>query len=306
MTIDPRNPELLSGLSTEAADPRFATIDRMPVADLAALMNEVDTTVPAAVRAALPQIVPAIEAAADRLAAGGRLIYVGAGTPGRIGVLDASECPPTFGTPPELVVAIIAGGRDAIARPKEGAEDDPVAGAAAIDAAGVGPLDCVIGIASSGHTPFVVAAVRRAKELGAHTVGLACNAGTALAESADHAVEVLVGPELISGSTRLKAGTAQKLVLNMFSTISMVRLGKSYGNLMVDVRATNAKLRERAIRIVQTAAAVDREAAIGALDRAGWAVKAAIVMLRRNIGMEDATAVLAAAGGHLRVALEES
>ena len=298
--------EDLGGLATEASDPRYARLDQMSVAELAQTMNEADATVPAAVQRALPQIVPAIEATEERMAQGGRLIYVGAGTPGRIGVLDASECPPTFSTPPELVFAIMAGGPGAIVNPVEGAEDDADAGVAAIDAAGIGPLDTVIGIASSGRTPFVVAAVGRARERGALTVGLSCNTGTALSAVAEHGIEVEVGPEVLSGSTRLKSGTAQKLVLNMFSTISMVRGGKAYGNLMVDVKATNHKLRERAIRMVQTIADVDRESAVAALETASYDVKLASIMIRRGDDLAAATARLDAADGRLRTALEEN
>jgi len=297
--------ENLAALATESSDPRYARIDQMSVAELAQTMNEADATVPTAVQRALPQIVPAIEATAERMARGGRLVYVGAGTPGRIGVLDASECPPTFNTPPELVFAIMAGGPGAIVTPVEGAEDDAEAGAAAIDEAGITPLDTVIGIASSGRTPYVVAAVRRARELGALTVGLSCNAGVVLSDAAEHGIEVEVGPEVLSGSTRLKSGTAQKLVLNMFSTIAMVRQGKAYGNLMVDLKATNHKLRERAIRMVQTIAEVDRDAAVAVLEQADYDVKVASIMIRRGEYLAAATARLLDADGRLRTALEE-
>ncbi|MGO2745681.1 N-acetylmuramic acid 6-phosphate etherase [Microbacterium sp.] len=297
--------ENLSALATEVSDPRFADLDRMSVAELAQTMNEADATVPAAVQRALPRIVPAIEATAQRMALGGRLVYVGAGTPGRIGVLDASECPPTFSTPPELVFAIMAGGPRAIVNPVEGAEDDADAGAAAIDAADIGPLDTVIGIASSGRTPYVVAAVRRARERGALTVGLSCNAGAVLSEAAEHGIEVEVGPEVLSGSTRLKSGTAQKLVLNMFSTIVMVRQGKAYGNLMVDLKATNHKLRERAIRMVQTIADATREGAVGALEASEFDVKVAAIMLMREDDLAAARERIASANGRLRTALEE-
>lgn len=296
--------EDLGGLATEASDPRYAELDLMSVAELAQTMNEADASVPAAVARAMGQIVPAIEGTAERMAQGGRLVYVGAGTPGRIGVLDASECPPTFSTPPEMVFAIMAGGPRAIVNPVEGAEDDAEAGAAAIDASEIGPLDTVIGIASSGRTPYVVAAVTRARERGALTVGLSCNSGTVLSAAADHGIEVEVGPEVLSGSTRLKSGTAQKLVLNMFSTISMVRNGKAYGNLMVDVKATNHKLRERAIRMVQTIADVDRETAVQALETCAYDVKLASIMIRRGDDLAAATARLAATGGRLRTALE--
>lgn len=298
--------EDLGALATEASDPRYAELDLMSVAELAQTMNDADATVPAAVQRALPEIVPAIEATAARMARGGRLVYVGAGTPGRIGVVDASECPPTFSTPPELVFAIMAGGPGAIVNPVEGAEDDAEAGARAIDEAHIGPLDTVIGIASSGRTPYVVAAIQRARERGALTVGLSCNTGTVLSEAADHGIEVEVGPEVLSGSTRLKSGTAQKLVLNMFSTIVMVRNGKAYGNLMVDLKATNHKLRERAIRMVRSIADVDRDAAVDALDAAGYDVRIASIMLRRGEDLAAATARITAADGRLRTALEEN
>ncbi|MCI2957189.1 N-acetylmuramic acid 6-phosphate etherase [Agromyces atrinae] len=294
----------LEGLTTEAVDPRFDAIDLMPISELAALMNDNDHVVPTAVRSALPQIVPALEAATARMQQGGRLVYVGAGTPGRIGVLDASECPPTFSTPPELVFAVIAGGPEAIAGAVEGAEDDAEAGAASMDETQIGPLDTVVGIASSGRTPFVVAAVRRARERGALTVGLSCNSDTALSAEAEHGIEVLVGPELVSGSTRLKAGTAQKLVLNMFSTILMIQLGKTYGNLMVDVTASNAKLKLRATGIVARITGVDVDTAREALEESGYIVKRAVLKIARGMDADRADSALLEAGGRLRIALE--
>lgn len=293
-------------LTTEEVDPRYEFIDRMSVAELAQLMNEADAAVPGAVAAALPSIVTALEATSARMKAGGRLIYVGAGTPGRIGVLDASECPPTFGTAPDRVFAIIAGGTGAIVSPMEGAEDDAVAGAEAIDAAGVNEHDSVVGIASSGRTPYVIGAVRRARELGAATVGLSCNEGSQLSDVAQYPIEVLVGPEFISGSTRLKAGTAQKLVLNMFSTIGMVQLGKTYGNLMVDVRATNEKLRRRAVRIVSRITGASNEQAAEALESCGYRVKPAVIMIKLGLDPILAEERIAAADGRLRVALGEA
>ena len=250
----------------------------MSTAEVAAVMNDSDATVPAAVRAALPAIVAAIDGIVARMAAGGRLIYVGAGSSGRLGVLDASECPPTFGTDPGDVVAIIAGGPPAIVSPVEAAEDDVDGGRRAIDDANVTAGDAVVGIAASGRTPFVIAALGRAGELGALTVGLSCNAGAELSAVVEHPIEVAVGPEVVAGSTRLKAGTAQKLVLNMISTITMVRLGKTYGNLMVDLRATNEKLRERAVGIVATIAGVGRPPARAALEATGFDVKAAVLV----------------------------
>jgi N-acetylmuramic acid 6-phosphate etherase len=295
----------LASLSTEIADPRYGSLDTASVEELATAMNTADAGVPAAVGRALPQIVPAIEAIADRMTSGGRLLYVGAGTPGRLGVLDASECPPTFGTDPSLVVGIIAGGRDAILTAQEGSEDDTDAGRAAMAEHAVGPRDSVVGISSSGRTPYVVSALAAATERGALTVGLSCNAETPLSAAADHGIEVVVGPEVLAGSTRLKAGTAQKLVLNMITTVTMVRLGKTYGNLMVDLRPTNLKLRERAIRIVRSITGASRDEAIGALVARDYHVKLAILMLTHGLGADDATARLAAAGGHLRTVLEE-
>jgi N-acetylmuramic acid 6-phosphate etherase len=294
----------LDALETERADPRYAGIDRASVAELAVLMNEADAQVPAAVRAALPQIVPAIEAVTQRMRGGGRLLYVGAGTPGRLGVLDASECPPTFGTPPGLVRGLIAGGPEAVLAAQEGVEDDEDAGRAAVAAEGVGPADSVVGITASGRTPYVLAAIAEARGRGALTVGVSCNAGTALSAAAEHSVEVVVGPEVVAGSTRLKSGTAQKLVLNMFSTIAMVQLGKTYGNLMVDLGATNAKLRERAIRMVGTVTGASREQSEDALAASGMQVKLAILRLERGLDAQEASARLAAAGGRLRDVLE--
>lgn len=295
----------LDDLRTEAADPRYARIDTLDIAELAELMNAGDRTVPVAVQDALSQIVPAIEAVSERMQQGGRLFYFGAGTPGRIGVLDASEIPPTFSTH-DRVIAVIAGGPAAIVAAVEGAEDDAEQGAAAVDEAGIGPLDSVVGVAASGRTPFVLGAVRRARELSALGIGLSCNVGTPLTAAAEFGIEVDVGPEFVSGSTRLKAGTAQKLVLNMFSTIAMVRLGKTYGNLMVDVHASNAKLRERATRMVVQLAEVSHDEARAALESADWAVSVAVIALRLGIPPAEAKAVLEAAGGRLRDALDST
>lgn len=293
----------IDDLTTEAVDPLYDKIDTLAVAELAELMNAGDRTVPVAVHDALGQIVPAIEAVSERMQQGGRLFYFGAGTPGRIGVLDASEIPPTFSTHGR-VIAVIAGGPTAIVDAVEGAEDDAEQGAAAVDEAGIGPLDSVVGIAASGRTPFVIGAVRRARERGALGIGLSCNTATPLSAAAEFGIEVNVGPEFVSGSTRLKAGTAQKLVLNMFSTIAMVRLGKTYGNLMVDVQASNAKLRERASRMVVQLAEVSQDEARAALESADWAVSVAVISLRLGIRSSEAKAVLDASGGRLRDALD--
>ncbi|WP_166350248.1 N-acetylmuramic acid 6-phosphate etherase [Phytoactinopolyspora limicola] len=295
----------LEQLLTEQVDARYADIDAASVGELATMMNEADTTVPAAVRAALGQIVPAVEAIVAGLREGGRLFYIGAGTAGRMGVLDASECPPTFNTAPDQVNGIVAGGLDALVEAQEGAEDDEDAGAADIRAHGAGAGDTVVGIASSGRTPYVLGALRAARELGALTVGLSCNADSDIGLAADFPIEVLVGPEVVAGSTRLKAGTAQKMVLNMISTISMVQLGKTYGNLMVDMRATNAKLRERAARMVQTVTGSDRATALSALELADMEVKPAILLLRAGVDIDEARRRLHRAGGRLRAALGE-
>lgn len=297
--------QVLGTLATESIDPRYDTIDSKSVEELAHLMNEADAQVPTAVRNSIDQIVPAITTVVEHLRGGGRLFYVGAGTSGRIGILDASECPPTFSTPPELVQGIIAGGDAAITTAIEGAEDDPDAGAREMQERGVTPKDVVVGIASSGRTPYVLGAISYARKVGAGTIGLSCNSDSALSRAAEHAIEVEVGPEFISGSTRLKAGTAQKLVLNMISTISMIRLGKTYGNLMIDVKATNDKLYERAIRIVSSVAGASREDALLALDSVDFNVKLAIIRIRRGVDVNEATALLEAADGNLRRVIGE-
>lgn len=294
----------LSSLTTESVDRAFDDLDQRSVESLARAMNEADQTVPLAVERALAEIVPAIEAAAARVQSGGRLFYVGAGTPGRIGVLDASEVPPTF-SEHGRVIGVIAGGESAIQNAIEGAEDDPAAGAAGLEAYGLTSADVVIGVTSSGRTPYVIGACDYARELGALTVGLACNESSELSSHVEHPIEIIVGPEMISGSTRLKSGTAQKLVLNMFSTITMIRLGKTYGSLMIDVSATNEKLRERAVRIVQQITDARRSTAEQALESSEGRVSVAVVMIERDVSCEAADAMLVAAGGRLRTVLEE-
>ncbi|HKX18623.1 MAG TPA: N-acetylmuramic acid 6-phosphate etherase [bacterium] len=292
--------------STEAANPATHDLDLLPVLEQARLMNAEDRRVPEAVAAALPAVATAVDRIAGALARGGRLLYVGAGTSGRIAALDAAECPPTFGTDPQTVQAVIAGGPKAIMESIEGAEDDEAAAAHEIDARGVGADDVVVGIAASGETPFTVAAVRRARERGAWTAGVACNPGSSLEAACDLAIVAAVGPEVVAGSTRLKAGTAQKLVLNMLSTLAMVRLGKVYGNLMVDLRATNTKLRRRAARIVAAAASTAEDRAAAALGQAGGRVPVAIVMLRLGLDAGAAEERLRRAGGSLRRTLGEA
>ena len=286
---------------TERRNPRTTTIDTASALEITDLINAEDATVPSAVARARAEIARTIELAEAACRAGGRLVYVGAGTSGRLGVLDAAECPPTFGSPPEMVQAIIAGGPPAVLRSVEGAEDDQDAGSAEMDRLGIGPADLVIGIAASGTTPFVRAALGRAQELGARTVFLSCSdAPVPLRETCDVCITVLVGPEVVTGSTRMKAGTATKLVLNTITTGAMVRLGKVYGNLMVDLKAWNDKLIDRSERIVMETTGLDRERARRALDAAGRDVKLAIVMARRGVSREEAERLLREHAGRLR------
>ncbi|MER7047369.1 N-acetylmuramic acid 6-phosphate etherase [Streptomyces jumonjinensis] len=293
----------LDTLTTEAFRPELADIDRLPTLDLARLMNGEDQTVPRAVAAQLPRIAAAIDATAERMARGGRLIYAGAGTPGRLGILDASECPPTFNTDPGEVVGLIAGGPSAIVKAVEGAEDSGELAAADLKALELTADDTVVGISASGRTPYAVGAVAHARSLGALTIGLSCNAGSPLAAAAEHGIEVVVGPELLTASTRLKAGTAQKLVLNMLSTITMIRLGKTYGNLMVDVRASNEKLRARSRRIVALATGASDDEIETALAATGGEVKNAILTILGSVDAPTAARLLTESRGHLRAAL---
>ncbi|WP_030954319.1 N-acetylmuramic acid 6-phosphate etherase [Streptomyces sp. NRRL S-481] len=303
-TSDPRDLRTeLESLTTEAFRPELADIDRLPTLDIARLMNGEDATVAGAVAARLPQIAAAIDAVADRMARGGRLVYAGAGTAGRLGVLDASECPPTFNTAPSRVVGLIAGGPDAMVTSVEGAEDSRELARADLEPLGLTPDDTVVGISASGRTPYAVGAVEYARTRGSLTLGLACNAGSPLAAAAEHGLEIIVGPELLTGSTRLKAGTAQKLVLNMLSTITMIRLGKTYGNLMVDVRASNDKLRARSHRIVALATGADDKEIEDALTTTGGEVKNAILVLLADVDGPTATRLLEESDGHLRAAL---
>ncbi|MFE2852864.1 N-acetylmuramic acid 6-phosphate etherase [Streptomyces lavendulae] len=296
----------LDTLTTEAFRPELADIDRLPTLEIARIMNAEDATVPAAGAGELPRIAAAVDAIAARRARGGRLVYAGAGTAGRLGVLDASECPPTFNTDPQQVVGLIAGGPGAMVKAVEGAEDSAELAAADLTALGLTADDSVIGISASGRTPYAIGAVDFARSRGALTVGLSCNAGSALAAAAEHGIEVVVGPELLTGSTRLKAGTAQKLVLNLISTVTMIRLGKTYGNLMVDVRASNEKLRARSRRIVALATGAPDAEIEAALTATGGEVKDAILVILGGVDGPTAAALLATAGGHLRAALAEA
>ena len=294
-------PDFLDPRLTEQRNSRTARIDVAATLEIVDLINTEDATVAAAVRAVRAEIARAIDLVVEAFKQGGRLVYVGAGTSGRLGVLDASECPPTFGTPPEMVVGIIAGGLQALVKGLEGAEDDVNAGARAMDDAAVMPKDFVLGIAASGTTPFVRAALGRAQTLGAVTGLLSCSdPPQVLAETCDVLILPKVGPEALTGSTRMKAGTATKLVLNTISTAAMIRQGRAYGNLMVDLMAWSDKLRDRGERIVMECAGVDRSAARRAIEAAGGSVKLAIVMTKRRLGKAEAARLLEQAGGFVR------
>lgn len=292
---------------TERRNPRTTEIDLASPAQIVDLINAEDATVPQAVATQRDHIARAIELAERTFRAGGRLIYVGAGTSGRLGVLDAAECPPTFGTDPSMVQALIAGGAPALTRAQEGAEDRPADAARDLDALAVGASDLVIGIAASGTTPYVRAALVRAQERGASTGIVSCSPPPdELLRLVDVAILPLTGPEVVTGSTRMKAGTATKLVLNTITTGAMIRLGKTWGNLMVDLRATNAKLRDRSERIVMEVCGVTREEARSVLDGAGGRVKTAIVMQKRGVAADEADRLLEAAGGIIRRVVPEA
>jgi N-acetylmuramic acid 6-phosphate etherase len=298
---------MLDPRTTERRNPRTASIDLASPLEIVDLINAEDNLVPAAVASQRIQIAEAIGIAEKSFRSGGRILYVGAGTSGRLGVLDASEIPPTFGAAPEMVQGIIAGGLPALTRAQEGAEDIVENGAKEIDERGVGADDFVIGIAASGTTPYVHAALARAKELGATTGMIACSALSAEAlGNIDVAMVPIVGPEVVTGSTRMKAGTATKLVLNMITTGAMIRLGKTYGNLMVDLRATNNKLKDRSERIVIEVCGVSREAARSLLNAADKSVKTAIVMHKLGLDREGALAALEKAGGVIRRAVPDA
>lgn len=284
-------------LLTEQKNENTRHLDRLNIQEIVELMNREDQTVAISVSKALPQISAAIERIAAALRGGGRLVYIGAGTSGRLGVLDASECPPTFGVGPDLVHAIIAGGEQAIKNPIENAEDDMAAGRSDA-AAAVTARDAIVGITASGRTPYVIGAIEEARRIGAVTVSISCNAAAPLSSAAEYPIEVPVGPEIITGSTRLKAGTAQKMVLNMITTATMIQLGKVYGNLMVNVQSTNSKLKERGIRIVMEATASDRPTAERYCKLADADARVAILMIRYAITKEQALAALRQTNEH--------
>lgn len=303
------NPDLvqlartLQSLDSEKVNAASGDLDTLSPLEIATLMNREDQKVALAVQAVLPDIARAIEAAASALSAGGRIIYVGAGTSGRLGVLDAAEVPPTFSAAPGQVIGLIAGGPAAMFRAQEGIEDDPRRGARDLDDVRMGADDFVVGLAASGRTPYVLGAIRHARNIGATTAGISCNDNSALSEICDISIAPLVGPEILSGSTRLKSGTAQKQVLNMISTGAMVRIGKCYGNRMVDLSATNEKLKARAINLVDDLSPGGKEAASKALAATGWDIKAAILVGKTGIDPGRAVRQIRQHNGHLRDAI---
>ncbi|SEU07083.1 N-acetylmuramic acid 6-phosphate etherase [Lacrimispora sphenoides] len=294
----------LSVLTTESRNPDTMNLDEMTPLQIAAVMNQEDEKAVKAVEEVLPQIATAIEWATDSLKAGGRIIYIGAGTSGRLGVLDAVECPPTFGVPRELVVGLIAGGDKAFVEAVEGAEDSETLCEAELKEIGLTSKDIVIGLAASGRTPYVIYGLDFANKTGCHTVAIACNKGSDVGKKAKLAIEPVTGPEVLTGSTRLKAGTAQKMILNMISTGSMVGIGKAYENLMVDVKQSNEKLVVRSQNIVMTATGCTREEAEAVLKQAEGHVKTAITMILLDCDPEDARQKLSQAGGKIRKALK--
>ncbi len=294
---------MLERLLTEQLNPAAAAIDTLPTARMLEVINAEDRKVAESVAAAIPAIARAVDAIVAAMERGGRLFYIGAGTSGRLGVLDAAECPPTFSAAPDLVQGIIAGGDAALARATETTEDDPAIGARDLSRRGFGSGDALVGIAASGRTPYVLGAVAEAKRLGAVTIGISCTPQSELSRAVDIAIEALPGPEVIAGSTRMKAGTATKLILNMLSTGTFIRRGFVFGNLMVNVQPRNSKLRDRARRIVAAAAGVTMERAEELLAAAGDSVRVAILMQRAQVGRPAAEQMLARAGGRVAAAL---
>lgn len=295
----------LSKMATETRNSNTMNLDEMSALEIVTVMNKEDANVPKALESVLPQIAKAVDFAKEAFMSGGRLIYMGAGTSGRLGVLDASECPPTFGVSPNMVVGIIAGGDTALRNAAEGAEDNYEQGKEDLKAIDLKQNDTVVGIAASGRTPYVIGALNYAESLGCHTVSISCNANSEMSKAAEVAIEVIPGPEVLTGSTRLKAGTAQKLVLNMISTAAMVGIGKAYQNLMVDVVPSNEKLVVRAEKIVMEATGVDREEAKKYIASAKGSVKTAIVMILTGYSCEEAEEKLELHKGHVREAIKK-
>ncbi|MDF2155468.1 N-acetylmuramic acid 6-phosphate etherase [Vibrio sp. CAU 1672] len=295
----------LAQLVSEGRNPDTMDIDLLPSGEIVQRLNQQDKLVPLAVEKVLAEIALAVDKIAEAFKVGGRLVYMGAGTSGRLGVLDASECPPTFGVSDQMVLGLIAGGPEAILKAKEGAEDSPLLGEKDLKDIQFNQRDVVVGIAASGRTPYVIGGLEYANKIGATTVALSCNPDSPIADLADIAISPVVGPEALTGSTRLKSGTAQKLVLNMLTTASMIRLGKSYQNLMVDVKATNQKLVARAARIVMQATECDRTQAISTLKQTDYDVKLAILMILTGLDIQAARQQLQQQNGFLRKAVQE-
>ncbi|CAI0779755.1 N-acetylmuramic acid 6-phosphate etherase [Serratia fonticola] len=294
----------LSQMVTESRNPASSQIDTLPTLDMLAVINSEDQKVPLAVAATLPEIARVVDLVVDAFANGGRLIYCGAGTSGRLGILDASECPPTYGTPREQVVGLIAGGHAAILQAVENAEDSPQMGEQDLRNLGFNARDVLVGIAASGRTPYVLGAIAYARSIGATAVAISCNPNSEMGQAADIAIEPVVGPEVVTGSSRMKAGTAQKLILNMITTGAMIRSGKVYSNLMVDVEATNAKLIQRQVNIVVEATECSPEEAEEALNQCQRHCKTAIVMILGGLSAPEASAVLSKNKGFIRQALQ--
>ena len=292
-----------SSLSTEQRNPASDEIDELGTLDLVRLINREDSCVPAAVGRVAPELAVAVDRVAEAIRSGGRLLYAGAGTSGRLGILDASECPPTYGTDPDLVQGLIAGGEGAVFRAVEGAEDDPEGALPELEARGLCSPDIVAGIAASGVTPWVLGALDHARSLGCTTILISCSPSAAAAVEADVKIVPEVGPEVVTGSTRLKAGTATKLVLNTLTTAAMVRLGKTCGNLMVDLKPTNAKLRDRSCRILAALSGIDPQAARRHLETVDWDLKLALVMQTCQVDAGHARGLLEASGGHVKRAV---
>ncbi|WP_130858932.1 N-acetylmuramic acid 6-phosphate etherase [Gracilibacillus phocaeensis] len=295
--------EILTTLTTEQRNESTMEIDHMSTYDILKIFNQEDQSVAKSVERVLPEIAEAVEIVSAAFTKGGRLLYVGAGTSGRIGILDAVECPPTFGTPPDLVQGMIAGGDQAIMKAVEGAEDNPALGAADLEERGLTELDVVVGIAASGRTPYVAGALKHAQELGAKTISLSSNKNAKISQYADIKIDVVTGPEVLTGSTRLKAATAHKMVLNMLTTTTMIQAGKIYQNLMVDVKVSNYKLKERAKHIIAAVTEVSLEEAAATLEKAQLEVKPAIVMIKANVNYEEAKKLLHQADGFVRYAI---
>lgn len=296
----------LDNLSTEQRNPNTAEIDRVSTLEMVRLINQEDKKVALAVEQVLPEIAQAIDIIADRLKQGGRLFYIGAGTSGRLGVLDASECPPTYGVDFGMVIGLIAGGDSAIRRAVEGAEDSRELGANDLASHHLSQQDVLVGLAASGRTPYVIGGLEYANSVGAATIAIACTKSSAIGKIAEVAIEALPGPEVVTGSTRMKAGTAQKLILNMLSTGAMIKIGKVYGNSMVDVQASNEKLVERCKRIVCQATGVDRSRAEDLLNLTEYDVKLAILLEKTGLATDQAAQLLQAADGYLQRAIDQS